>query len=92
MGKFGDWFFEKFLTMLLSCGSLILNSKPIRTKLGEKITEAIQKEIGFESNISVTFSELKIESHYGWRDLSFKGNFIINDADIKNLIKRKKGE
>ena len=60
--------------------------------LGEKITEAIQKEIGFESNISVTFSELKIESYYGWRDLNFKGNFVINDVDIKNLIKNNKGE
>ena len=40
----------------------------------------------------MTFSELKIESHYGWRDLNFKGNFVINDVDIKNLIKNKKGE
>ena len=92
MGKIGNWFFEKFLTLLLSGGSMILNSRPVRTKLGEKITEAIQKEIGFESNISVTFGELKIESHYGWRDLNFKGNFVINAVDIKNLIQNNKGE
>lgn len=89
MGKIGDWFFEKFLMLILSGGSLVLNSKPIRAKLGEKITEAIQQEIGDKSNMSVTFSELKIESRYGWRDLSFKGNFVINDVDIKNLLKNK---
>ena len=59
MSKVGDWFFEKFLNILLSGSSMILNTAPIKKKLAEVLTQKINEQIGTDS-CSVSFNELKI--------------------------------
>jgi hypothetical protein len=90
MSKVGDWFFEKFLTLLLSGSSMILNTSPIKKKLAEVLTQKINEQIGTDS-CSVSFNELKINSHDCLREISVNGTFTISDADIKKLIKQNKG-
>ncbi|MBQ2294923.1 MAG: hypothetical protein II258_06005 [Spirochaetales bacterium] len=90
MSKVGDWFFEKFLTLLLSGSSMILNTSPIKKKLAEVLTQKINEQIGTD-NCSVSFNELKINSHDCFREISANGTFTISDADIKKLIKQNKG-
>ena len=90
MSKVGDWFFEKFLTLLLSGSSMILNTTPIKKKLAEVLTQKINEQIGTDS-CSVSFNELKINSHDCFREISVNGTFTISDADIKKLIKQNKG-
>ena len=90
MSKVGDWFFEKFLTLLLSGSSMILNTSPIKKKLAEVLTQKINEQIGTDS-CSVSFNELKINSHDCLREISVYGTFTISDADIKKLIKQNKG-
>jgi hypothetical protein len=90
MSKVGDWFFEKFLTLLLSGSSMILNTSPIKKKLAEVLTQKINEQIGTDS-CSVSFNELKINSHDCFREISVNGTFTISDADIKKLIKQNKG-
>jgi hypothetical protein len=90
MSKVGDWFFEKFLTLLLSGSSMILNTSPIKKKLAEVLTQKINEQIGTDS-CSVSFNELKINSHDCLREISVNGTFTISDTDIKKLIKQNKG-
>lgn len=90
MSKVGDWFFEKFLTLLLSGSSMILNTSPIKKKLAEVLTQKINEQIGTDS-CNVSFKELKINSHDCLREISVNGTFTISDADIKKLIKQNKG-
>ncbi|MBQ1998285.1 MAG: hypothetical protein II220_02220 [Spirochaetales bacterium] len=90
MSKVGDWFFEKFLNILLSGSSMILNTSPIKKKLAEVLTQKINEQIGTDS-CSVSFNELKINSHDCLREISVNGTFTISDADIKKLIKQNKG-
>ncbi|MEE1290621.1 MAG: hypothetical protein UHW86_06270 [Spirochaetota bacterium] len=90
MSKVGDWFFEKFLTLLLNGSSMILNTSPIKKKLAEVLTQKINEQIGTDS-CSVSFNELKINSHDCLREISVNGTFTISDADIKKLIKQNKG-
>ena len=90
MSKVGDWFFEKFLTLLLSGSSMILNTSPIKKKLAEVLTQKINEQIGTDS-CSVSFNELKINSHDCLREISVNRTFTISDADIKKLIKQNKG-
>jgi hypothetical protein len=90
MSKVGDWFFEKFLTLLLSGSSMILNTSPIKKKLAEVLTQKINEQIGTDS-CSVSFNELKINSHDCFREISVNGTFTISDTDIKKLIKQNKG-
>jgi hypothetical protein len=90
MSKVGDWFFEKFLTLLLSGSSMILNTSPIKKKLAEVLTQKINEQIGTDS-CNVSFKELKINSHDCFREISVNGTFTISDADIKKLIKQNKG-
>jgi hypothetical protein len=90
MSKVGDWFFEKFLNILLSGSSMILNTAHIKKKLAEVLTQKINEQIGTDS-CSVSFNELKINSHDCLREISVNGTFTISDADIKKLIKQNKG-
>lgn len=90
MSKVGDWFFEKFLTMLLSGSSMILNTAHIKKKLAEVLTQKINEQIGTDS-CCVSFNELKINSHDCFREISVNGTFTISDTDIKKLIKQNKG-
>ena len=59
MSKVGDWFFEKFLNILLSGSSMILNTAPIKKKLAEVLTQKINEQIGTDS-CNVSFNELKL--------------------------------
>jgi hypothetical protein len=90
MSKVGDWFFEKFLNILLSGSSMILNTAHIKKKLAEVLTQKINEQIGTDS-CSVSFNELKINSHDCLREISVNGTFTISDTDIKKLIKQNKG-
>ena len=90
MSKVGDWFFEKFLNILLSGSSMILNTAPIKKKLAEVLTQKINEQIGTDS-CSVSFNELKINNHDCFREISVNGTFTISDTDIKKLIKQNKG-
>ena len=90
MSKVGDWFFENFLNILLSGSSMILNTAPIKKKLAEVLAQKINEQIGTDS-CSVSFNELKINSHDCFREISVNGTFTISDTDIKKLIKQNKG-
>jgi hypothetical protein len=90
MSKVGDWFFEKFLNILLSGSSMILNTAHIKKKLAEVLTQKINEQIGTDS-CNVSFNELKINSHDCLREISVNGTFTISDTDIKKLIKQNKG-
>ena len=90
MSKVGDWFFEKFLNILLSGSSMILNTSPIKKKLAEVLTQKINEQIRTDS-CCVSFNELKINSHDCLREISVNGTFTISDTDIKKLIKQNKG-
>lgn len=90
MGKVGDWFFEKFLNILLNGSNYLLNTAPIKKKFAEVLTQKINEQIGTD-DCKIAFNELKINSHDCFREISVNGTFTISDTDIKKLIKQNKG-